>query len=141
MPDIHLGTNLPSRFVPRSRSYSNIVFDPNTSLIIAASSLQAQFASFDEDGNKVWEPDSLFIHFFRATSKLIRHWCARQAPTFLILYVTAQVLSSSPQICGLLWTGKLWYFGLACIGIERVLATNLPKMNLSPRLRLLILKL
>lgn len=48
---------LPSRSVPRGRSYSSVVFEPSTCLIVAASSLQAKFASFDEDGNKIWEPD------------------------------------------------------------------------------------
>jgi cleavage and polyadenylation specificity factor subunit 1 len=57
MPDFQFSTHLPSRSVPRARSYSNVIFDPSTSLIVAASSLQAKFASFDEDGNKVWEPD------------------------------------------------------------------------------------
>ncbi|KIM78173.1 hypothetical protein PILCRDRAFT_98438 [Piloderma croceum F 1598] len=58
MPDLQFSTRLPSRSVPRSRSYAHVVFDPSTSLIVAASSLQAAFASFDEEGNKIWEPDS-----------------------------------------------------------------------------------
>ncbi|KAJ7248582.1 CPSF A subunit region-domain-containing protein [Mycena haematopus] len=58
VPDLNLDTALPSRSVPRGRSYSNVVFDPSTSLIVAASSLQAKFASFDEDGNRIWEPDA-----------------------------------------------------------------------------------
>lgn len=35
------------------------MFEQSTSLIVAASSLQARFASYDEDGNIVWEPDGL----------------------------------------------------------------------------------
>ncbi|KAJ6481684.1 CPSF A subunit region-domain-containing protein [Mycena sanguinolenta] len=58
VPDLTLDTALPSKSVPRGRSYSNVVFDPSTSLIVAASSLQAKFASFDEDGNRIWEPDA-----------------------------------------------------------------------------------
>lgn len=55
--DYSLGGPLPSRSVPRGRAYTNVIFDPSTALIIASSSLQARFASFDEDGNKIWEPD------------------------------------------------------------------------------------
>ncbi|KAF7366615.1 Protein CFT1 [Mycena sanguinolenta] len=58
IPDLNLDTALPSKSIPRGRSYSNVVFDPSTSLIVAASSLQAKFASFDEDGNRIWEPDA-----------------------------------------------------------------------------------
>ncbi|KAF9460288.1 CPSF A subunit region-domain-containing protein [Collybia nuda] len=57
VPEFQLNGPLPSRAVPRGRSYSSILFEPSTSLIVAASSLRAKFASFDEDGNKVWEPD------------------------------------------------------------------------------------
>ncbi|KAK7042372.1 protein CFT1 [Favolaschia claudopus] len=58
LPGFNFDTPLPYRSVPRGRSYSHVVFDPSTSLIVAASSLQAEFASFDEDGNRVWEPDA-----------------------------------------------------------------------------------
>ncbi|KAH9849008.1 CPSF A subunit region-domain-containing protein [Lenzites betulinus] len=58
MPDIQLDGHLPARSVPRSRPYSNVVFDASTSLIVAASVFQNRFASYDEDGNVVWEPDS-----------------------------------------------------------------------------------
>lgn len=57
MPDVQLDGHLPSRSISRSRSYSNVVYDPSTSLIAATSSLQSKFASYDEDGNIVWEPD------------------------------------------------------------------------------------
>ncbi|KAL0957913.1 hypothetical protein HGRIS_000094 [Hohenbuehelia grisea] len=57
LPDYQLGGPLPMRSIPAGRAYSNIVFDPSTSLVVAASSLQAKFASFDEDGNCLWEPD------------------------------------------------------------------------------------
>ncbi|KAG6820213.1 hypothetical protein H0H93_003867 [Arthromyces matolae] len=58
IPDFHLTGPLPTRTITRDRSYSNLIFDPSTSLIVAASSLQARFASFDEDGNKLWEPET-----------------------------------------------------------------------------------
>ncbi|KAI0646665.1 CPSF A subunit region-domain-containing protein [Trametes meyenii] len=63
MPDIQLDGHLPARSAPRSRPYSNVVFDASTSLIVAASSFQNRFASYDEDGNIVWEPDSANISF------------------------------------------------------------------------------
>lgn len=57
IPDFQFEGPLPSKSVPRGRAYSSVVFDPSTSLIVATSSLQAKFASFDEDGVQVWEPD------------------------------------------------------------------------------------
>ncbi|KAH7925063.1 hypothetical protein BV22DRAFT_1119797 [Leucogyrophana mollusca] len=63
IPDLQLDTALPSRSVPRPRPYSNVVFEPSASLIVAASSLQASFASYDEDGNILWEPDTSGISF------------------------------------------------------------------------------
>ncbi|KAL4078098.1 CPSF A subunit region-domain-containing protein [Scleroderma yunnanense] len=57
LPDITLDTPLPKRTVPRSRQYSNVVFETNSLLIVAASTLQAQFASYDEDNSITWEPD------------------------------------------------------------------------------------
>ncbi|KAF9448151.1 hypothetical protein P691DRAFT_801258 [Macrolepiota fuliginosa MF-IS2] len=58
VPDFQFDAVLPMRSVPRGRAYSSVVFDPSTSLIVAASSLQARFTSFDEDGNRMWEPDA-----------------------------------------------------------------------------------
>ncbi|KAF5370352.1 hypothetical protein D9758_007006 [Tetrapyrgos nigripes] len=58
IPDFRLDGPLPEKFIPRGRPYSNIVFDPATSLIVAAASLEAKFALFDEDNNRVWEPDA-----------------------------------------------------------------------------------
>ncbi|TFK70705.1 hypothetical protein BDN72DRAFT_838644 [Pluteus cervinus] len=58
IPEYNLEGPLPSRSVPCGRAYTSVAFDPNTALIIAGSSLQARFASFDEDGNKLWEPDA-----------------------------------------------------------------------------------
>ncbi|KAI0634706.1 CPSF A subunit region-domain-containing protein [Trametes polyzona] len=63
IPDVQLDGHLPARSVPRSRPYSNVVYDASTSLIVAASSFQNRFASYDEDGNIVWEPDSPNISF------------------------------------------------------------------------------
>ncbi|KAI0784088.1 CPSF A subunit region-domain-containing protein [Abortiporus biennis] len=58
MPDIQIHDHLPRRSIPKPRSYSNVVYDPSTSLLVAASSIQTKFASYDEDGNIVWEPDA-----------------------------------------------------------------------------------
>ncbi|EGO29249.1 hypothetical protein SERLADRAFT_445076 [Serpula lacrymans var. lacrymans S7.9] len=58
MPDLCLDSVLPSRNIPRSRAYANVVYDPSAMLIVAASSMQANFASFDEDGNIIWEPEA-----------------------------------------------------------------------------------
>ncbi|KAH9830080.1 CPSF A subunit region-domain-containing protein [Rhodofomes roseus] len=63
IPDLQLDSHLPSRSVPRSRAYTNVVYDPNTSLIVAASSRQSRFASYDDDGNIVWEPDAPNVSF------------------------------------------------------------------------------
>lgn len=61
VPNFQLDLPLPMRSIPRGRPYSNIVFDPSTSLVVAAAVMDAQFASFDEDGNKIWEPDGELI--------------------------------------------------------------------------------
>lgn len=58
IPDYRLEGPLPFRSIPCGRAYSNVVFDPSTQLIVAASSLQARFASYDEDGNRLWEADA-----------------------------------------------------------------------------------
>ncbi|KAF9031687.1 hypothetical protein BDZ89DRAFT_948625 [Hymenopellis radicata] len=60
MPNFQFDGPLPSRFIPRGRHYSNILFEPSTTLIVAASTLEATFASFDEDGNRLW---SLMVSF------------------------------------------------------------------------------
>ncbi|KAH0834713.1 CPSF A subunit region-domain-containing protein [Lanmaoa asiatica] len=63
IPGIELDTSLPKRSIPRSRPYSNVVFEPSASLIVAASTLQARFASYDEDSNVLWEPDGGCVSF------------------------------------------------------------------------------
>ncbi|KAJ3476928.1 hypothetical protein NLI96_g10812 [Meripilus lineatus] len=63
IPDIQLGLPLPSRTVSKPRPYSNVVYEPSTSLLVAASSLQARFSSFDEDSNLIWEPDASNVSF------------------------------------------------------------------------------
>ena len=62
MPNFQYDGSLPTRSIPRGRSCSNILFDPFFSLIVAASSLQTKF-TYDEDGNRVWEPESLVRAF------------------------------------------------------------------------------
>ena len=71
MPNFQFDGPLPTRSIPRGRSYSNILFDPFTSLIVAASSLQAKFTSYDEDGNRIWEPEGLFISSCKLSIELI----------------------------------------------------------------------
>jgi len=61
IPDFQFSSTLPSRSILRGRAYSSILFDSSTSLIVAASSLQARFTSFDEDGTKLWEPEGEYI--------------------------------------------------------------------------------
>ncbi|KAI9568018.1 CPSF A subunit region-domain-containing protein [Boletus coccyginus] len=63
IPDVELDTSLPKRSLPRSRPYSNVVFEPSASLIVAASTLPARFASYDEDNNVFWEPDDAGVSF------------------------------------------------------------------------------
>ncbi|KAF7292889.1 Cleavage and polyadenylation specific protein [Mycena indigotica] len=58
IPDINLDTALPSKSIPRGRSYSHVAFDSSTSLIVAASSLSSKFTSFDEDNVRIWESDA-----------------------------------------------------------------------------------
>ncbi|KAI0264066.1 CPSF A subunit region-domain-containing protein [Russula aff. rugulosa BPL654] len=48
MPDVDL--NLGS-------SYTNVVFEPTSNLLVAASLVQAQFSSYDEEGSEMWSPD------------------------------------------------------------------------------------
>ena len=57
MPDVDLNLEMPSRHIHRGRSYTNIVFEPTNCLMVAASLTQAQFSSYDEDGNELWTPD------------------------------------------------------------------------------------
>ena len=58
IPGVNVGTELPSRNISRSRSYSHITFDSSTGLIVAASSFLSKFTLFDEEGERLWEPDS-----------------------------------------------------------------------------------
>ncbi|KAJ3894218.1 CPSF A subunit region-domain-containing protein [Lentinula edodes] len=58
IPDFGLDFPLPMRSVPRGRAYSSVVFDSSTSLVVAAAVLEARFASFDEDNNRIWTPDA-----------------------------------------------------------------------------------
>jgi len=57
MPEVDLNMDVPSRHIHRGRSYTNVVFEPTNCLIVAASLIQAQFSSYDEDGNELWVPD------------------------------------------------------------------------------------
>lgn len=59
MPDVDLNLGMPSRHILQGRSYTNIVFEPTTSLLVAASLVQAQFSSYDEEGTEMWTPDGM----------------------------------------------------------------------------------
>ncbi|ESK98097.1 cleavage and polyadenylation specific protein [Moniliophthora roreri MCA 2997] len=61
IPEFQIDGPLPSRSIPRGRAYSSVVFDPSTSLVVASATLEAQFTSYDEDGNRIWEPDDVNI--------------------------------------------------------------------------------
>ncbi|KAH8116054.1 cleavage factor protein [Phellopilus nigrolimitatus] len=63
MPDMNLGTKMPSRSVPQPRTYTNVTFDATTGLVVAASSIHNLFTLFDEDGNKLWEPDAPNVNY------------------------------------------------------------------------------
>ncbi|KAI0302807.1 CPSF A subunit region-domain-containing protein [Multifurca ochricompacta] len=58
MPDLDLNMDLPSRHIPRGRSYTNVLFEPTNCLLVAASLMQAPFSSYDEEGNEMWTPDA-----------------------------------------------------------------------------------
>ncbi|TDL22024.1 hypothetical protein BD410DRAFT_828742 [Rickenella mellea] len=66
MPELNLAGALPCRSVPRSRAYTNVTYDPSTGLIVAASVESKEFVLFDEDGNKMWDPEAPNIHFPKA---------------------------------------------------------------------------
>lgn len=57
MPDVDLNLGMPSRHIPQGRSYTNVVFEATSNLLVAASLVQAQFSSYDEEGNEMWSPD------------------------------------------------------------------------------------
>ncbi|KAF8324281.1 CPSF A subunit region-domain-containing protein [Cantharellus anzutake] len=57
VPGVQLGAELPYESVQTERMYSKIAFHPDTQFIIAGSTLQRNFSSFDEDTNLIWQPD------------------------------------------------------------------------------------
>ncbi|KAF5378689.1 hypothetical protein D9757_010765 [Collybiopsis confluens] len=63
IPGFEFEPPLPMRSIPRGRAYSSVVYDPSTSLFVAASVLEATFSSFDEEGNSLWEPDAPNISY------------------------------------------------------------------------------
>ena len=69
MPNVDLNLGLPSRHIPQGRSYTNIVFEPTNSLLVAASLMQAHFSSYDEEGNEMWVPDGEYHLMYMAFLK------------------------------------------------------------------------
>jgi cleavage and polyadenylation specificity factor subunit 1 len=61
MPDVDLNLGMPSRHIPQGRSYTNVVFEPTSGLLVAASLVESQFSSYDEEGTEMWSPDSRFF--------------------------------------------------------------------------------
>ena len=68
MPDVDLNLGMPSRHIPQGRSYTNVVFEPTNNLLVAASLVETQFSSYDEEGNEMWSPDGklhcIYLVFF-----------------------------------------------------------------------------
>ena len=60
MPDVDLNLGMPSRHIPQGRSYTNIVFEPTSNLLVGASLVEAQFSAYDEEGSEMWSPDGKF---------------------------------------------------------------------------------
>ena len=96
MPDISVGTSMPSRYVPRSRTYSNVTFDSSTGLMVAAATLMSKFGLFDEDGNRMWEPDGMWGAFIEtivlAATQVYEHVLATNVD-----YPTSE--SSTLELC------------------------------------------
>ncbi|KAL5476911.1 CFT1 [Sanghuangporus weigelae] len=63
LPNVNVGTDMPSRTITIGRTYNKICFDPASGLMVASSLLPNQFTIFDEDGNKMWEPDAPDINY------------------------------------------------------------------------------
>ena len=59
MPDVDLNMSMPSRHMPQGRPYTDIVFEPASGLLVAASLMQARFSSYDEEANETWTPDCM----------------------------------------------------------------------------------
>jgi cleavage and polyadenylation specificity factor subunit 1 len=43
--------------VRKGRTYSNVAFDPSSSLLIAVSNMSREFVLYDDEGVCVWEQD------------------------------------------------------------------------------------
>lgn len=54
---VDISGELPSRFVPRGKSYSHVVYEPTSGLVVGSAVLRSDFSTFDEDNNEVWTPD------------------------------------------------------------------------------------
>lgn len=128
MPNLQLATSLPSRSVPRARSYAHVIFEPSTSLIVAASSLKATFASFDEEGNKIWEPDGEY-HLILISDILSNPLYSAEC-----LQSIVRVLNNRSDFSGSLGHyGRVMLYYMASellLTVHVFPATNLPLMNL-----------
>ena len=57
VPNVNIGTDMPSRSTLIGKTYTNVTFDSSSGLVVAASCLQSRFGLYDEEGNSAWEPD------------------------------------------------------------------------------------
>ncbi|THU96421.1 hypothetical protein K435DRAFT_858538 [Dendrothele bispora CBS 962.96] len=64
IPEFRLEGPLPKKSIPRGRAYSNIVFDPATSLIVAAASLEVKFAL-----GQGFSRELIYIHHVASTTR------------------------------------------------------------------------
>ncbi len=69
MPDVDLNLGIPSRHIPQGRSYTNVVFESTSNLLVAASIVQAPFSSYDEEGNETWSADGKLHLMYLVFSK------------------------------------------------------------------------
>ncbi|EJD05583.1 cleavage factor protein [Fomitiporia mediterranea MF3/22] len=63
IPEFNLGTDMPSKTVTVGRTYTNVTFDAASGLMVASSVVPNPFTIFDEEGNKLWEPDAPNINY------------------------------------------------------------------------------
>lgn len=67
-PDYTFDGVMPMRSIPQGQSYTHIRFDETTGLLVGSAVFKSKFTLFDEDGNKMWEPDGRFSNDFEFSS-------------------------------------------------------------------------
>ncbi|KAG8903754.1 mRNA cleavage and polyadenylation factor subunit [Tulasnella sp. 403] len=56
--DVQLGLDLPYRDIRVGRQYTAVIFDPATQHIVAVSTQKSSFVLFDDEGKRLWTPDT-----------------------------------------------------------------------------------